>query len=143
MKPANQLKNQKGIALVIALVMLLVLTLIGISSINMSTYETNIAGNERAYNLALYTADGGIENFRGRTASGEFMYSAVDTGSYQVAIGGNNCNVTYTRWQRNDGGLYYLDFKILSQGMAAFGSSGSILVESIIEASMMQQPGYN
>ena len=82
MKPTNRLKDQKGMALVVALIMLLVLTLIGLSAVNMSTYETNIAGNERVYNLAFYTADGGIENFRGRVSAGEFIYSTINTGSY-------------------------------------------------------------
>jgi hypothetical protein len=143
MKPANRLNDQKGMALVVALIMLLVLTLIGLSAVSMSTYETNIAGNERVYNLAFYTADGGIENFRGRVSAGEFIYSTIDTGSYQVVIGGNNCNITYTKWKRSEGGIDYIDFKVLSEGRAPFPSSGRILVESIIEASMMTQEGYN
>ena len=143
MKPIIRLKDQKGMALVVALTMLLVLTLIGISAVSMTTFETNIAGNERVYNLAFYTADGGIENFRGRVSNGEFIYSAIDTGSFQVTIGGNTCNVTYARRKRSEGGLDYADFKVLSEGKAPFLSSGGILVESIIEASMMQPEGYN
>jgi Tfp pilus assembly protein PilX len=143
MKPITRLNEQKGMALVVALIMLLVLTLIGISAISMTTFETNIAGNERIYNLAFYTADGGIENFRGRVSNGEFTYSAIDTGSYQVTIGENACNVTYAKWKRSEAGLDYADFKVLSEGKAPFPSSGGILVESIIEVSMMQPEGYN
>ncbi len=82
--------NQKGIAFVIAMVMLLVLTLIGVGSVSMTAYETNIAGNERVYNLSFYAADGGVENFRGRLSTGEFIYSAITTGSYQVNIADNH-----------------------------------------------------
>ncbi len=138
-----EVKNQKGIALVIALIMLLVLTLIGISAVSMTTYETNIAGNERIYNLAFYTADGGIENFRGRVSAGEFIYSGLNTGSYQVTIGGNTCNITYERWKRSEGGNEYAMFKVRSEGRAPFPSTGRVVIESIIETSLMKPEGYN
>jgi len=54
------LKNEKGVALVIALIMLIVLTLIGISSINSSIFETKISGNERVGSSAFYAAEGGV-----------------------------------------------------------------------------------
>ena len=129
--------------LVVALSMLLVLTLIGLSAISMTTFETNIVGNERIYNLAFYTADGGIENFRGRITGGEFIYSALTTGSYQVTIGGNTCNVSYEKRKRTEAGVDYAVFKVLSEGRAPFPSSGRILVESVIEVSMMLPEGYN
>jgi len=143
MKPINRLKDQKGIALVIALIMLLVLTLIGLSAVSMTTYETNIAGNERLYNLTFYAADGGVENFRGMVSAGNFIYSPLNSGSYQVMIGNTNCNITYQRWIRTDGGNNYCDFKVTSQGMAPFPFSGSVTVESIIEVAMMTPQGYN
>jgi hypothetical protein len=135
--------NQRGVALVIALVMLLVLTLIGISSVSMSTYESTIAGNERLYNLAFYTADGGVENFRAQVSSGMFIYSALNTGSYQVTIGGNPCTVSYSRWTRSDAGGSYADFKVTAVGQAPFPAQGSVVVESIIEAPMMTPQGYD
>jgi len=54
------LKNEKGVALVIALIMLIVLTLIGISSISSSVFETKISGNERVGSSAFYAAEGGV-----------------------------------------------------------------------------------
>jgi hypothetical protein len=53
--------GQDGIALVIALIMLLVLSLIGISSVDTSIFETKISGNERAGSAAFYSAEGGID----------------------------------------------------------------------------------
>ena len=47
MKTNDQLKNQKGVAFVVALVMLLVLTFLGLSALSLMNYETKIAGNER------------------------------------------------------------------------------------------------
>ena len=55
------LKNQKGVALVIALIMLIVLTLIGLSSIGTSIFETKISGHDRFASNAFYAAEGGLE----------------------------------------------------------------------------------
>ena len=54
-------KDQKGVALVVALIMLLVLTLIGMSSISSSYYETKISGNDRFGTAAFYAAKGGVD----------------------------------------------------------------------------------
>ncbi len=137
------MNHQEGMALVIALVMLLVLTLVGLSAVNMTNFETNIAGNQRVYNLAFYTADGGIENFRGRVSAGEFIYSSVNTGSYQVTIGGNTCNVSYNKWTRKDSEGDFVVFKVRSEGRAPFPSMGRVEIESVIEVLTTMQPGYN
>lgn len=57
----NILREDKGVALVIALLMLLVLTLIGISSIGTTTFESSISGNERVRADAFYAAEAGIQ----------------------------------------------------------------------------------
>jgi hypothetical protein len=51
------LSNKNGVALVIALIMLLILTFIGISAISTTTFETNIAGNERVGTNAFYASE--------------------------------------------------------------------------------------
>jgi hypothetical protein len=56
----NILREKKGVALILALLMLLVLTLIGISSISTTTFETSISGNERVRTDAFYVAEAGI-----------------------------------------------------------------------------------
>jgi hypothetical protein len=48
-------------AMVVALVILLVLTLIGFSSISTTTFESNIAGNERLGADAFYAAEGCLQ----------------------------------------------------------------------------------
>ena len=57
----NILLKQEGVALVIALLMLLILTLIGISSISTTTFEAGISGNERVRADAFYAAEAGIQ----------------------------------------------------------------------------------
>jgi len=136
--------NQKGIALVIALVMLLVLTLVGLSAISMTSFEANISGNQRVYNMAFYTADGGVENFRGRVSSGEVFQEGH---SYQVTIGGNTCNITIPningKWQRNDTEGTFDIYRIESEGRPPFPSTGRVTIESVIEVLTTIQPGYN
>ncbi len=61
MRQTSILKDEKGVALIVAMVMLLVVTLIGMSSIFTTVYETRIAGNERLGSAAFYAAVGGAE----------------------------------------------------------------------------------
>jgi len=57
----HTLKNQSGAALVIALIMMIVLTLIGLASTFTSTFETRLSGNKRGSTDAFYAADGGVQ----------------------------------------------------------------------------------
>jgi hypothetical protein len=54
-------EDQKGVALIIALIMLLVLTLIGMSSISSTFYESKISGNDRFGAAAFYASKGGVD----------------------------------------------------------------------------------
>ena len=56
------LTGEKGVSLVIALLILLVLTLLGLSMINTTTFETVIAGNDRARVDAFYAAESGLHH---------------------------------------------------------------------------------
>ncbi len=53
--------NENGSAIVFAILILAVLTIIGVSSITTSTIETKIDTNDRLYKTAFYAADGGTE----------------------------------------------------------------------------------
>jgi Tfp pilus assembly protein PilX len=64
------LNDQSGAALVIALLMMVVLTLIGLASTFTSTFEIKLSGNKRGSTNAFYSADSGaqvvlsnVENF--------------------------------------------------------------------------------
>jgi hypothetical protein len=52
-------QSQQGVALIIAVMILLILTVIGIYAISTSTFETKISGFEREFKEAFYTADSG------------------------------------------------------------------------------------
>ena len=58
------LRDQKGTALVVAMILLLILTLIGVSSVSSSLFETKISGNNRFGEAAFYAAKGGVEASR-------------------------------------------------------------------------------
>ena len=64
------MREEKGIALVIGMLLLLIVTLIGISALNNSTYDLLISGNERASIQAFYVAEAGINEFMGRFRDG-------------------------------------------------------------------------
>ena len=55
------LKGEKGTALITALIMLVILTLIGIVAINTSTTEIQIASNMRGSKVSFSEAEGGVE----------------------------------------------------------------------------------
>jgi Tfp pilus assembly protein PilX len=56
------LGNQSGVALVVALLMIVLLSLIGIASSSNSTFEIKLSGNKRGSTDAFYTADGGAKS---------------------------------------------------------------------------------
>jgi len=58
---AKILRTEKGVALVVALMLLLVLTLIGIGAISTTTFENTIAGTERVATDAFYASEAGVQ----------------------------------------------------------------------------------
>jgi len=61
MRAHKRLGDERGVVLIVALMMLLVLTIIGISSISTTSFESIISGNERLANIAFYSAEAGIQ----------------------------------------------------------------------------------
>ena len=56
----SRVKNEEGSIMVIALMMLVFLTMIGISSSTSTEVETQIAGNHKFHKIAFYHTDSGI-----------------------------------------------------------------------------------
>ena len=65
----KSLNNEQGTAVVIALIMLCVLTIIGVAAIDTSTIETIIAGVEKERQGSFYAAEAGIEHVKGMLTS--------------------------------------------------------------------------
>ena len=57
----NKFSDQSGAALIMAIMMLVLLTIIGIGALNNTDLELSIAGNEKAHKMTFYAADAGNE----------------------------------------------------------------------------------
>jgi hypothetical protein len=132
-----QSKYQRGVSLVIALMILLVLTLIGISAISTTTFETNIAGNERLYNKAFYTSDAGVDYFVSMGVSYLLLPNSlgiVDSRTDGIPLGGDYFLVNWDRRVSDLGPPKKYEFKITSQGISpSFPAAGRINIEAIVE----------
>jgi len=84
--------NQSGAALVIALVMMIVLTLIGLASIFSSTFEIKISGNKRCSTDSFYAADSGVQVVEARVEN--FNINLYNAGTYNPFTDPNNINPT-------------------------------------------------
>jgi len=60
--PARILPSQRGVALVVALVFLLLLTILGVTVMNTSALEGRMAGNTQETNRAFHAAESALEN---------------------------------------------------------------------------------
>ena len=56
------ISDEQGFILVWALLLMVVVTLLGVSGISTSIFETKMAANEALHKQAFYQADGGTEN---------------------------------------------------------------------------------
>ena len=85
------IKDEKGIALVLALVLMLVLSVLAVAMVFLGTSETKFLVKERLSDASLYIADGGVEyginelqndtNYRGPTS-----YSVASVGEFSVNV---------------------------------------------------------
>lgn len=85
------IKDEKGIALVLALILMLVLSVLAVAMVFLGTSETKFLVKERLSDSALYIADGGVEyginelqndtNYRGPTS-----YSVANVGEFSVNV---------------------------------------------------------
>lgn len=57
--PNRTFKNEQGSTIIVAMLILICLTLIGISATNTSIYESQIVGNEHRYQIDFYVAESG------------------------------------------------------------------------------------
>lgn len=99
----NTLKNEKGIALVLSLMVLAALTLIGIAAIMTSSLEMNIAGNEKVAIQAQYASEAGIGEAIGRlnldSADPKAIIPPTTPNPPWPISWANNKSSNYTNWQ--------------------------------------------
>ncbi|MFB0508410.1 MAG: PilX N-terminal domain-containing pilus assembly protein [Thermodesulfobacteriota bacterium] len=56
------MRNERGVVLVIAVLIMITATFLGIAAVMTSDIEVRMSGNQRCMETSLYAADGGIEN---------------------------------------------------------------------------------
>ena len=95
MKSKNLLKNERGLALVLALMLLVLLTVMGLAAISTTTTEMQITSNERTDAQAFHAAEAGIKEILYRTALSSVgaasianggSYATVDAVTFDAAI---------------------------------------------------------
>jgi hypothetical protein len=137
-------RDQRGVALILALLVLLILTLLGINAIQTTTFEASIAGHLRVYNLAFNAADGGIDSFRGMLSlpSGHPNRRIIDhvagfpSTLPPIAVGESICRIRIQDVSdREEDGVTYKVYTIRCEGVApGLPVSGEVAIEAVIEA---------
>lgn len=148
MKEKCLLKNEDGSVLVLALVMLVLLTLLGIAVTTTSIIELQIANNDRLHKTAFYTAEAGIENLRAifngllvdRNAA---LMAANQSPQWDFALNGTEPGIGQATGTNYNGGAVWIQngslggysFKVrvwnnADAGDAANDSDGLIFVQS-------------
>lgn len=79
MKTLSMLKNEDGSVLITALLLLVFLTLIGISATTTTTTDMQVAGNEKSFKLAFYAAEAASNYVAAETT----LYGALN-----ITVGG-------------------------------------------------------
>ena len=135
--PCSILQDNKGVSLVIALLILLVLTLLGISAISTTTFETNIAGNERLYNRAFYSSDAGVDYFFSMGSSYISLTASsgtVDSRTDGIPLGGDYFLINWEKRVSDIGPPKIYEFKITAEGVSPnFPVAGRVNIEAVMD----------
>lgn len=87
----NKAKNEEGSVLVVALLILVLLTIIGISATTTTNIELQIAGNEKFHKIAFYHADSGVYT------TPKLISACIDSGSeINIGSGTTEPDIEYT-----------------------------------------------
>jgi type IV pilus assembly protein PilX len=95
----NQSQHQSGAVLIVSLIMLLVLTIIGVTSMRSATLEEKMAANSMNYNVTFHAAESAIENALDDTNSLVQAIVTSDTVEVDLDVGDSSidssADVTY------------------------------------------------
>jgi type IV pilus assembly protein PilX len=131
------MKRSRGAVLVISLVLLLALSLIGVSAMQSATQEEHISGNARQHNLAFQAAEAGLragETYLAGMAVGVKTWTTAGLQKTALTIASDIA----TFWLNPNGkidGTYY-DWT----GAAPLPNSGSVPVT--LDSTLYAQPRY-
>lgn len=98
--PRESLREEKGMVLVVALLLISALLLLGTTAVMTSTTDMKISANYKTANMAFYAAEAGIEEARARMeanftpATGRIDDSSPTSTTWSVSIGGASPSYT-------------------------------------------------
>ncbi|MFH1490183.1 MAG: PilX N-terminal domain-containing pilus assembly protein [Pseudomonadota bacterium] len=92
MNTRELLRNEEGSVLIVALVMLVLLTIVGISASTTTSIEIQISGNEKFHKMAFYAADGGTE------AGSEILEQNIEARGFSTATLGSATILNLDFW---------------------------------------------
>jgi hypothetical protein len=101
------LKKQSGTALVIALIMMVVITLIALASSYTSIFEIGISGNKRGKTNAFFVADGCINELASSPATFDtpnFTIELIANTQYRYDSPVSSCGSGYIDYYKNQSG---------------------------------------
>lgn len=145
-------KQQSGAALIIALILLVALTLMAISSVNTASLDLIMAGNEQYRSRAFTAAEAGIENaLRTGTFNSQTNFSAsASTGTgqdgYTYKITSPNSGVVEaapTGYSSGGGQFGAVYFRIESEGVSERGTRATVTQELFQVVNTADGPGFN
>lgn len=87
-------KSERGAALLVALIMLLLITILGVSAMQTTTLEEKMAGNLRDRHVAFQAAEAALR--AGEQYAVSNYPSVTGTGTITVPVNGSNVAATYT-----------------------------------------------
>ena len=114
--PARSLDNQRGTALVLALVMLALMSILGVMSLTTSTTEVGISGNYRSSQQAFYAADRAVEY----AMTNEQIFDSIGTGTIDLIADADTTNATATT---NDDHITNIAAETGNSGLQAGGAN--------------------
>ena len=97
MRIKHALNDESGTALVIALLVMIVLTLIGLASIYASTFELKLSGNKRGATEAFYAAENGVQTAVANIENFNLSKYDAATNTYEPTADSKNPNSTKAR----------------------------------------------
>jgi len=114
----NIAKNQseQGSITVIALMILVVLTLLGITITRTSTIDVRIAGNEIPFKQSFYVAEGGINREAAEVGAGNYPVMNISAFPVELANQDTHLPTHMVNGEKYDFTLDYLGFFLPPQG---------------------------
>ncbi|MCX7069309.1 MAG: PilX N-terminal domain-containing pilus assembly protein [Methylococcales bacterium] len=80
-------KHQTGVVLIISLIMLLALTLIGVTSSSVTSLEEKMAANNKNINLAFQAAEATLRDVEGSLQGSKRIFTRTTTDAQQTGVG--------------------------------------------------------